>query len=441
MNLNNLKMKDMKKYIIVMICFFLGGSIIAQQTPAPKQTTAFSIEGATAHLGNGEVIENSLLMFNDGKITFVGSALMKIARQGTVVDAKGKHIYPGFIAANTSLGLTEISAVRATEDADEVGRMLPHIRSLIAYNAESKIVESMRPNGVLMAQITPRGGVISGTSSIMQLDAWNWEDAAVKADDAIHINWPSAFSRGRWWLGEDPGLKVDAKYSNNIERIKDYFVTAKGYLDGIKEEKNLAYEAMLGLYNGSQKIFIHVSGHKEITDAITIFKGVGINKIVIVHGNGAEKIADLLIKNKIPVVIDRAHRVPENEDDDYDLPFRNAKILIDAGLTVAIGMEGQMERMNTRNLPFYAGTFAAYGVDKEQAVAMITGNAAKILEIDKTVGTLEVGKDATLFISEGDALDMKTNILIHAFIQGRKISLETHQTKLWKRYSNKYKTK
>ena len=441
MNLNNLKMKDMKKYIIVMICFFLGGSIIAQQTPAPKQTNAFSIEGATAHLGNGEVIENSLLMFNDGKITFVGSALMKIARQGTVVDAKGKHIYPGFIAANTSLGLTEISAVRATEDADEVGRMLPHIRSLIAYNAESKIVESMRPNGVLMAQITPRGGVISGTSSIMQLDAWNWEDAAVKADDAIHINWPSAFSRGRWWLGEDPGLKVDAKYSNNIERIKDYFVTAKGYLDGIKEEKNLAYEAMLGLYNGSQKIFIHVSGHKEITDAITIFKGVGINKIVIVHGNGAEKIADLLIKNKIPVVIDRAHRVPENEDDDYDLPFRNAKILIDAGLTVAIGMEGQMERMNTRNLPFYAGTFAAYGVDKEQAVAMITGNAAKILEIDKTVGTLEVGKDATLFISEGDALDMKTNILIHAFIQGRKISLETHQTKLWKRYSNKYKTK
>ena len=431
----------MKKYIIVMICFFLGGSIIAQQTPAPKQTTAFSIEGATAHLGNGEVIENSLLMFNDGKITFVGSALMKIARQGTVVDAKGKHIYPGFIAANTSLGLTEISAVRATEDADEVGRMLPHIRSLIAYNAESKIVESMRPNGVLMAQITPRGGVISGTSSVMQLDAWNWEDAAVKADDAIHINWPSAFSRGRWWLGEDPGLKVDAKYSNNIERIKDYFVTAKGYLDGIKEEKNLAYEAMLGLYNGSQKIFIHVSGHKEITDAITIFKGVGINKIVIVHGNGAEKIADLLIKNKIPVVVDRAHRVTENEDDDYDLPFRNAKILIDAGLTVAIGMEGQMERMNTRNLPFYAGTFAAYGVDKEQAVAMITGNAAKILKIDKTVGTLEVGKDATLFISEGDALDMRTNILIHAFIQGRKISLETHQTKLWKRYSNKYKTK
>tara|TARA_R110001632_G_scaffold36869_2_gene93114 strand:+ start:974 stop:2299 length:1326 start_codon:yes stop_codon:yes gene_type:complete len=435
--LNNLKMKDMKKYIIVMVCFFLGGSIIAQQTPAPKQTTAFSIEGATAHLGNGKVIENSLIMFNDGKITFVGSSLMKIARQGTVVNAKGKHIYPGFIASNASLGLAEVDAVRATVDTDEVGPMLPHVRSLIAYNAESKIVESMRPNGVLMAQITPRGGVISGTSSVMQLDAWNWEDAAIKADDAIHINWPGSFTRGRWWLGEDPGLKPDTKYSANVQRVKDYFETAKRYLDGSKKERNLAYDATKRLFNGSQKIFIHVSGHKEITDAVSTFKGLGINKIVIVHGDGAEKIADLLIKNDIPVVIDRSHRVPNNEDDDYDLPFRNAKILVDAGLTVAIGMEGGMERMNTRNLPFYAGTYAAYGVDKEQAVAMITGNAAKVLGIDKTTGTLEVGKDATLFISEGDALDMRTNILIHAFIQGRKISLETHQTKLWKRYNKK----
>ena len=419
------------------MCFFLGSTIIAQQTPAPKQTNAYSIEGATAHLGNGKVIKNSLIMFNDGKITFVGSALMKIARQGTVVNAKGKHIYPGFIVANASLGLAEVDAVRATVDTDEVGPMLPHIRSLIAYNSESKIVESMRPNGVLMAQITPRGGTISGTSSVMQLDAWNWEDAAIKADDAIHVNWPGAFTRGRWWLGEDPGLKPDSKYPDNVKRIKDYFATAKRYLNGNKDEMNLEYEATKGLFDGTQKVFVHVSGHKEITDVVATFKSLSINEIVIVHGDGAEKVADLLIKNNIPVVIDRSHRVPDNEDDDYDLPYRTAKILSDAGITVAIGMEGQMERMNTRNIPFYAGTYAAHGVDVEQAVAMITGNAAKILGIDKTTGTLEVGKDATLFLSEGDALDMRTNIVLHAFIQGRKISLETHQTKLWKRYDSK----
>ncbi len=430
-----------KHFIYSLIGLFISVNVMAQQTPAPVQSSAYSIEGATAHLGNGKVIENSLIMFNNGKLTFVGPATNKMARQGTVINAKGKHVYPGFIVPNASLGLAEVDAVRATRDFDEVGPMLPHIRSLIAYNAESKVVESMRPNGVLIAEITPRGGTISGTSSVMQLDAWNWEDAAIKVDNGIHMNWPGSFTRGRWWLGEDPALKPDKNYPKNIQRIKDYFMKAKQYLAGDKSEKNLAYEATQGLFNGSQKLFIHVSGHKEITDAINTAKAVGINNIVIAHGDGADKVADLLIKNNIPVVVDRAHRIPDNEDDDYDLPFRTAKILLDKGITVAIGMEGQMERMNTRNIPFYAGTYAAYGVDKEKAVQMITGNAAKVLGIDDMVGTLEVGKDATLFISKGDALDMRTNILSDAFIQGRKISLETHQTKLWKRYDKKINDK
>ena len=431
-----------KQYIFSLMCFLYSlGNINAQQTPAPKQTTAFSIEGATAHLGNGEVIENSLIMFADGKITFVGSAMMRIARTGNIINAKGKHIYPGFIVANASLGLVEIDAVRATDDEDEVGTMLPHIRSLIAYNTESKIVESMRPNGVFMGQITPRGGTISGTSSVVQFDAWNWEDAVIKKNDAIHINWPSSLTSGRWWMGEDPALKEDKKYTEKIEKINSFFKDAKNYLASNASVENLPFRATKGLFNGSQKIFIHVKGEKEITDAILIFKKLGIDNIVLVHAKGAENIADLLLKNNIAVVIERAHRVPDLEDDDYDLPYRNAAILIDKGITVGLGMEGQMERMNTRNLPFYAGTYAAYGIDKEEALKMITSNNAKILGIDDLVGTLEVGKDATLFISEGDALEMRTNILSEAFIQGRKISLETHQTKLWKRYSNKYKTK
>lgn len=432
----------MKKQIIYsLIAFFFVGTIVAQQTPAPKQTKAFTIHGATAHLGNGKVIENSLIIFKDGKISFVGSANVKRTWEGTVIEAKGKHVYPGFIAMNASIGLAEVDAVRATRDFDEVGPMLPHIRSLIAYNAESKVVESMRPNGVLMAEIAPRGGTISGTASVMQLDAWNWEDAAVKADHGIHINWPGSFTRGRWWLGEDPALKPDKNYAKNVQRITDYWANAKRYLSGSRDQMNLEYEATKGLFDGSQKLFLHVSGSREITDAVNMSKAAGIDNLVIVHGNGAEKVADLLVKNNVPVVIDRAHRVPNNEDDDYDLPFRNAKILMDAGITVAIGMEGQMERMNTRNLPFYAGTYAAYGVDKEKAVQMITGNAAKALGVDNIAGTLEVGKDATLFISDGDALDMRTNIISRAFIQGRDVSLETHQTKLWKRYDKKINNK
>ncbi|AUC84065.1 amidohydrolase [Polaribacter sp. ALD11] len=431
----------MKKIIYSLLFFFLVGNSIAQQTPADKQTTAFSIEGATAHLGNGQVIENSLVMFNEGKLTFVGSAMVKIARQGAVINAKGKHVYPGFIAANATLGLVEIDAVKASDDEDEIGIMNPHIRSLIAYNSESKLVESMRPNGVLMAQVTPRGGTISGTSSIVQLDAWNWEDASIKTDDGIHMNWPSSFTSGRWWLGEDPALKPDTKYAGKIEDIKSYLMNAKGYLAGNKEKTHLPYQATQGLFNGSKKLFIHVNGQKEITDAITIAKELGINNLAIVRGEHADKVADLLVKNNVAVILERPHRNPNSEDDSYDSTYTIAKTLIDKGVLVSLGMEGQMERMNTRNLPFYAGTFAAFGLDKEVALQLITLNTAKILGIDSFTGSLEVGKDATLFISEGDALEMRGNILTNAFIQGRKISLETHQTELWKRYSNKYKTK
>jgi imidazolonepropionase-like amidohydrolase len=431
----------MKKIIYSLMFFFLVGNITAQQTPADKQSSDYSIEGATAHLGNGQIIENSLIMFSEGKIVFVGNANVKIARRGTVINANGKHVYPGFIAANATLGLVEIDAVKASDDEDEIGANNPHIRSLIAYNAESKIIESMRPNGVLMAQIVPRGGIISGTSSIVQLDAWNWEDAAIKVDDAIHMEWPGSFKSGRWWLGEDPALKVDGKYTENIDNIKSYFSNAKNYLASEKMKKHLPYEATKGLFNGSQKLFIHVNGQREITDAITISKELGIKNIVIVHGLEADKIADVLVKNNVPVILDRPHRNPNREDDAYDYTYTIAKVLTDKGVLVSLGMEGQMERMNTRNLPFYAGTFAAYGLDKEVALQLLTSNTAKILGIDDLVGTLEVGKDATLFISEGDALDMRTNILTEAFIQGRKISLETHQTKLWKRYADKYKTK
>jgi imidazolonepropionase-like amidohydrolase len=180
---------------------------------------------------------------------------------------------------------------------------------------------------------------------------------------------------------------------------------------------------------------------KEITDAIQFSQETGIQKIVLVHANEAYKIADLLVKNNIPVIIERSHRTPDGDDADYDFPFRTAKMLVEKGITVAIGMEGSMERMSVRNLPFYAGTYASYGLDKEEALKLITSNTAKILGIDDKVGTLEVGKHATLFLSEGDALDMRTNKLTHAFIEGRKISLETHQTELWKRYSKKYNSK
>jgi len=427
------------KYIsaLLMLCFTIT---FAQQTPAPVQTEAFTIVGATAHIGDGTIIEHSIIIVENGKITAcVNGLTSKIEYKGTVIDANGKHVYPGFIAPNSTLGLHEIGAVRATNDTDEIGSMLPHIRSLIAYNAESKVVESMRPNGVLIGQITPRGGTISGTSSIVQFDAWNWEDAVIKVDDAIHLNWPRSFTRGRWWLGEDPGLKANKEYSKEVGKINAFIAESKAYLKGNVTTKNIPYDAMQGLFNGAQKLFVHVNDEKGITDAIDFAKTNGITNMVIVGGYQANKVTDLLKENNIPVLVRRVHSRPNSDDDDYDFPYKLAKLLTDQGILVGLENSGQMERANARNLPFQAGQVVGQGMDKEEALKLITSNTAKILGIDADYGTLQQGKSATLFISEGDALDMRTNILTHAFIDGRAISLESHQTKLWKRYSNKYR--
>lgn len=433
-------MKNLK-YKILGFALLLSIVVIAQQTPALKQTKDIAIFGATAHIGDGTVIENSCLIIKDGKIATIASAeQVKFDVKGMdIITATGLHIYPGFIAPNSTLGLVEVDAVRASNDADEVGAMNPHIRSLIAYNTESKVIESMRPNGVLMGQITPRGGRLSGTSSIVHFDAWNWEDAVIKEDDGIHMNWPRAFTRGRWWLGEPSNLKVNKEYSKQVDEVTAYFNESKAYQTGAKSPKHLPFEALQGLFDGSKKLYVHVNSEKGITDAITFAKDNNVQHMVIVGGYEAYKVAHLLKQHNIPLLLQRVHSEPNSDDDDYDLPFKQAKQLVDLGILVGLENAGGMERMNARNLPFLAGTCAAYGLDKEQALSLITLNTAKILGVEDRVGSLEVGKDATLFISEGDALDMRTNKLTKAFIQGRDISLESHQTELYKRYSNKYK--
>lgn len=429
----------MKKLNIVLVILW-GFAVIGQQTPADKQSEPITIEGAVAHLGNGKVIENSLIMFVDGKITFVGDAKMKIARIGKVINAKGKHVYPGFIAPGKSLGLVEVNAVRASDDQDEIGDIIPHIRSLIAYNAESQVVESMRPNGVLLSQITPQGGRISGTSSIVQFDAWNWEDAAIKVDDGIHLNWPNTFRRGRWWMGEPRGYQPNKNYQKDVDEVKSFMRNSVAYGKTIAKESNQPFEAMQGLFDGTQKLYVYAHGQREIMDAVTSAKDAGVKHVVLVGGYHAHKVTEFLKENDIPVLVRFTHTLPFFEDDDYDFTFKLPKILVDAGLLVGI-QNSDASNFQTRNLPFYAGQVVAQGLDRETALQLISSNNAKILGIDANYGSLEVGKSATLFISEGDALDMRTNQLSKAYIDGRDLSLETHQTELWKRYMGKFEGK
>ena len=433
----------MKNIFILLLVFCLSTITKAQQTPAPKQSKSILILNGTAHLGNGTVIENSAVGFKDGKITLVADAKVIRLAAGAydvTIDASGKHVYPGFIAPNSTLGLVEIDAVKSSDDEEEIGSINPHVRAIIAYNADSKVIETVRPNGVLMAQITPRGGRISGTSSIVQLDAWNWRDAVIKENDGMHLNFPTSFSKSGSWF--EPGtIENNKDYGKQISEITAFLANAKAYLADSSKERNLIFESTKGLFDGNQTLFIHANEEKQIIDAVQLAKENGIKKIVIVGGYEAYKTAALLQKNNVGVLLKRVHDMPENDDQDIDLPYKNAKLLTDKGVLVGLENSGDHERMNTRNLPFLAGTCAAYGLDKEQALQLITFNTAKILGIDKQCGTLEEGKDATLFISDGDALDMRTNKLTKAFIQGRMISLETHQSQLNNRYKEKYNQK
>ncbi len=394
--------------------------------------------GATAHIGNGKVIENSAVSVKENKFDLVADlSVIRIDPNAfdTIYKVYGKHIYPSFILPNTTLGITEIDAVRATHDYRETGNINPNIRSLIAYNTDSKLTKTVRSNGVLVAQVTPRGGLVSGQSSIMYLAGDNWEDAALKADDGIHINWPNSYYNTGWWA--EPGkTKKNKKYQNDIETFQQLFSKARSYALS-SNVMDLKMESMVGLFNGTKNLYIHANSASDMRDAINFSEKHEIKNIIIVGGEDAIDIAPYLIEKKIPLILNRVHRLPKSQDSPVDEPFTQAKKLTDLGVLFCLSYEGDMEAMGARNLSFTAGTTVAYGQKYENAVQSITLNTAKILGIDNILGSIESGKNATFFISSGDALDMRTNNIEQAFINGVSIDLNNHQKELFKKYKKK----
>ena len=426
----------MKNFIFILSTFLCFQAYA--QMPATEQNKRIMLYGATAHIGNGEVIENSLIILEDGKIlTIEDASKIRIdISDAEYYDLIGKHVYPGFILPNTTLGLADIDAVRATRDFDEVGEFNPHIRSIIAYNTDSPVIPTIRTNGILIGQITPQGGTISGTSSIVEFDAWNYEDALYKEDDAVHLNWPSS----PWVYGKHNHSEESVdRHNEEIIELENFFEQAKSYSLASTIKTDLTLEAMRDVFEGSKKLFIHAKSVKEIKSAVLFTQRMNIENMVLVGANDAWRIADFLADYEIPVILNRVHRLPMRSDEDVDIAFKTAKILNDAGVLYCIDYQGDMERMGSRNLPFTAGTSVAYGLTKEEALMSITLNSAKILGINKTVGSLEIGKDATLFVSEGDALDMMTNDVSLAFIRGKKLDLNNHQNQLYEKYKKRHK--
>ena len=410
----------------------------AQPTPGPDQSRSILILGATAHLGTGDVLEDCAVGFRNGEIDYVGRSF-QVNRQkyDDILDATGQHLYPGFIVTNTTLGLQEIGAVRATQDQYEVGTFRPNVRSVIAFNTDSEIPPTVRTNGVLMGQITPRGGVVSGSSGVVHFDGWNWEDAAIAMVDGIHLNWPSTHHRHR----TDGKIDIQRRktYDQQKHEIDRFFGEAQAYAAAPRGSvTDVRHEGMRGLFDGSLCLYVHTNDARAITEAVHFKRDLGIERMAIVGGYDAYLVADLLRENDVAVMLQSVHSLPRFADDDVDLPFKLPKLLMDEGLTVALQVDKRMTEMNSRNLPFYAGTARAYGLTEEQAIQALTRNPARILGIDDQVGTLERGKTATLFLSEGDALDMRTNSLTHAWIEGREIDLDNRQRQLYRKFQTKY---
>jgi len=428
----------MKQILYIAGLLLMSASAHAQRpVPAPAQSEPILITGVTAHIGNGNVIENAVIGFNEGKITLVSAADQAAEQSGyRIIDGAGKHVYPGFILANSQLGLEEVSSVRAMSDSDERGEINPNIRSVISYNTDSEYIPTMRFNGILLAESTPQGGTVSGTSSVMEMEGWNWEDAVHTMDIGIHLNWPQRNTRSFDFATFTVKMEVNKDYEKDVRALRSHFADAVSLGKMSDPKRNLKLEAMQGLFDGKKILFIHAEGAKEAVEGIRLAQSSGVQKIVLIGGSQSLHIAQFLVDNDIKLIIPPTHQLPERPDDPIDLPYQLPHLLTEAGVEVSLSHTGMLA--GGRNLPFYAGTAVAYGMEKEEALKLITLNPARALGIEDRVGSLEVGKDATLFISEGDALDIRTSLVSHVFISGKEVILNAKQQKLWKMYEEKY---
>lgn len=416
------------KYIISVLTLLISLSLFAQENN-------FLMSNVTIHTATGKTIKKGFLAVKDGLIDFVGEKEPS-GEYNNKIDGQGQHVYPGIIAPNTRLGLEEIQAVRATLDYREVGRFNPNVRSIIAYNTDSEVVPTVRSNGVLFAQVVPEGGRMSGQSSIVYTSGDNWEDAAFEMDNCVHLRWPSRIYYTGWWA-QKGRTEMSKNYAKQVEAIRVYFDAAMAYSKKESvESKNLKFETMKALFNKEKFVIVHVNEVKAMIDAVSLLKAYGI-KIILQGANDAWKITDFLKENDISLILNDIHKLPSRDDDDIDQPFKTPKMLKDAGIKFCFSLNNQGS-WNVRNLVFQAGQAIAYGLDKEAALQALTLSAAEILGVDKKIGSLEKGKEASFIVVKGDLLDMRSSVVTGAYIKGKKISLEDKQKALYRKYMEKY---
>jgi len=426
----------------LLIIFLLTLTVFAnEQIPAPPQKNPIILKNGFIHTISNGVIEGSIL-FNKGKIIRIAKYITP-PKDCEVIDLNGKHVYPGMIAAVSGLGLVEINAVAVTNDHSERGDFNPNVRTNVAFNPDSEIIPTTRSNGILIANVIPASGLVSGQSSVMMLDGWTWENATLSSPSGLHINWPNMNSRSST-ENDKKRLKAAKQQLDDLEKmIKDARAYARLRQTKSRSAENyhnedLRWESMIPYVEKKLPIFVHANEIRQIEASISWANRHNL-KIVIVGGKDAWRTTDLLVKNKIPVIYEGVTSLPFRRFEDYDQAYKTPSILYEKGVQFCIsdyGYAGRAEQI--RNLPYQASMAASYGLPKEAAFRAVTLSVAEILGIDKEVGSLEEGKDATLFISDEDPLEIRTNI-IQAFIQGKKIDMGDRHKSLYSKYKEKYR--
>ncbi|MBA7597780.1 MAG: amidohydrolase family protein [Calditrichaeota bacterium] len=430
----------MKTHPVVLILLLTFSGVLpgSDQVPGPKQERPIALVGGTIHPVSGPAIPNGQILFVDGKIVEVGQQV-NIPQGAEEIDITGKHIYPGFIAAQSIIGLTEVEAVRATRDYVEVGAINPNVRVERAYNPDSEHIPVARANGVALAHVVPQGGLLSGTSAVMMLDGWTWEDALLEGEVGVWLNWPNMVAVERPWITKSRAVQ-EKEIQRNLKRLDETFDGAEAYhragsVGGAELKTDLRWEGLEPVLEGRVPLFIRASHVSQITAAVNWTKRRGY-RMVLVDGRDSWMVTDLLKENDIPVIVGGIHTVPARRWEAYDAPFALPEKLRTAGVRFCLSPTNS--DYNVRNLPFEAGTAAAFGLPADEALKAITLYPARILGIDHQVGSLEPGRDATLMVTSGDPLDIRSQVE-QLFIQGRKVDLGSRHKTLYEKYSERHR--
>jgi len=435
---------------MIKICFLIIFLIFSwlfpnNQIPGESQKRPILLKGGIIHTVSTDILEGYDILFSKGKIVRIEKNIMA-SPETDVYDVYGKHIVPSYIAPITRIGLVEVNAVRQSVDYAETGSINPNVKANVSYNPDSELIPVTRSNGVLIANSVPTGGRISGQSSVMMLDGWTWEQATLLHPSGLHINWPSFI------INYSSNVKKTEKQQlediqSSIRELNDIVQNVRAYFQSInqrnrnsdnRQRADLRLESMIPYIVKKQTIFIHADEARQIESAI---KWAKLNdlKIVIVGGKDSWRIPKLLVKNNIPVILDRVERIPMRRFEKIHKPYETPLLLKNAGVQFCLNTRiGYPHDGNIRNLPNEAMRAIAYGLNKSEALRSITLSTAEILGVDDKIGSIDVGKDATFFIADKEPMEMSSNILM-AFIQGKEIDLSDRQKTLYKKYQEKYR--